>query len=52
MINDASPDAKIPARFAQAPWNEHTAFWRQLDQPLPHDHLAREIRDATWSTST
>jgi hypothetical protein len=46
MINDASPDAKIPARFAQAPWNERTEFWRQLDAQLPHDHLAREIRNA------
>lgn len=46
MINDASPDAKIPARFAQAPWNECTEFWRQLDAQLPPDHLAREIRDA------
>jgi transposase len=46
MINDASPDAKLPARFAQAPWKESTAFWRQLDAQLPHDHLARQIRDA------
>src|SRR3712207_5911535 len=46
MINDSSPDAKIPARFAQAPWTEHTALWRQLDAQLPHDHLARKIRDA------
>jgi hypothetical protein len=46
MISNLSPYAKIPARFAQAPWNEHTAFWRQLDEQLPHDHLARDIRDA------
>jgi transposase len=46
MISDLSPPAKIPARFAQAPWTEDTAFWRQLDAQLPHDHLAREIRDA------
>jgi transposase len=46
MISDLSSRAKVPARFAQAPWNEHTAFWRQLDAQLPHDHLAREIRDA------
>jgi len=46
MISDPSPNAKIPTRFAQAPWNEHTAFWRQLDAQLPPDHLAREIRNA------
>jgi hypothetical protein len=46
MISDPSSHAKVPARFAQAPWHEHTAFWRQLDEQLPHDHLAREIRSA------
>jgi hypothetical protein len=46
MIKDASPDAKILARFAQAPWDEHTELWRQLDAQPPHDHLAREIRNA------
>ena len=46
MISESSPHAKIPARFAQAPWNEHTDLWRQLDEQLPHDHLAREIREA------
>jgi hypothetical protein len=46
MISESSSHAKVPARFAQAPWNEHTAFWRQLDEQLPHDHLAREIRSA------
>jgi hypothetical protein len=46
MISESSSHAKSPARFAQAPWNELTAFWRQLDEQLPHDHLAREIRDA------
>jgi len=46
MISDPSPNAKIPARFAQAPWTEHTALWRQLDAQLPHDHLARQIREA------
>ena len=46
MISVPSLDAKIPPRFAQAPWHEHTDFWRQLDAQLPHDHLARQIRDA------
>jgi transposase len=46
MISESSSHAKIPARFAQTPWHEHTEFWCQLDEQLPHDHLAREIRDA------
>jgi hypothetical protein len=46
MISESSSHAKVPARFAQAPWNELTAFWRQLDEQLPDDHLAREIRSA------
>jgi hypothetical protein len=46
MISDLLSHAKVPARFAQAPWNEQTAFWCQLDEQLPHDHLAREIRSA------
>ncbi len=46
MISDLSRRAKIPARFAHAPWNEHTELWRQLDEQLPHDHLARQIRSA------
>jgi hypothetical protein len=46
MISESSSHAKVPARFAQAPWNEHTECWRQLDEQLPRDHLAREIRAA------
>jgi hypothetical protein len=46
MMSVPSLDAKIPARFAQALWNEHTDFWCQLNEQLPHDHLARQIRDA------
>jgi hypothetical protein len=46
MISDLSPDAKTSARFAEPPWTEYSAPWRQLDAKLPHDHLAREIRDA------
>ena len=46
MISEPLPHAKIPARFAQAPWHESTELWRQLDEKLPHDHLARQIRDA------
>lgn len=46
MIGDPSPDAKTSARFAETPWTEHSEPWRELDEKLPHDHLAREIRDA------
>ncbi len=46
MIVDPTPDAKTFARFAEPPWNEHAERWRELDEKLPCDHLAREIRDA------
>ncbi len=46
MISDLSPDAKTSARFALPPWDAHSEPWRQLDEKLPHHHLAREIRDA------
>jgi transposase len=46
MIIDPTPDAKMFARFAEPPWNEHSGRWRELDEKLPCDHLAREIRDA------
>lgn len=49
MISDPSPDAKPSARFAQPPWNEDSEPWRQLNEKLPHDHLAREIRDTMSS---
>ena len=46
MIGDPTSDAKTSARFAEPPWNEHSEPWRELDEKLPCDHLAREIRDA------
>ena len=46
MISDLVPDAKTWDRFAAPPWTEHSESWRQLDEQLPPDHLAREIRDA------
>ena len=46
MIGDPSPDAKTSARFAETPWTEHSKPWRDLDEKLPPDHLAREVRDA------
>lgn len=33
-------------RFAEPPWNEQSAPWRQIDAQLPPAHLAREIRQA------
>ncbi len=46
MLVDPTPDAKTSARFAEPPWNEHSERWLELDEKLPCDHLAREIRDA------
>jgi len=46
MIGDPTPDAKMFARFAEPPWNEHSESWQALDEKLPFNHLAREIRDA------
>jgi hypothetical protein len=46
MIIDPTPDAKTSARFVPPPWNESSERWCQLDEQLPSDHLAREIRDA------
>lgn len=46
MIGDPSPNAKTSARFAEPPWTEHSKAWRDLDEKLPPDHLAREVRDA------
>jgi hypothetical protein len=46
MIGDLSPDAKTSVCFAPPPWNKRSQPWRNLDEKLPHDHLAREIRDA------
>jgi transposase len=46
MVSELSDDAKPSLRFAQAPWNEDSELWRQLDAQLPSDHLARELRSA------
>ena len=46
MIGKPSPEAKLVARFAEPPWNEQSAPWRQIDAQLAQDHLAREIRQA------
>lgn len=46
MIRERSHDAKTSMRFAEPPWTEDSAAWRQLDAQLPPDHLARELRAA------
>ena len=46
MIGDRSLAAKTSARFAAPPWNQHSERWLELDDQLPPDHLAREIRAA------
>ncbi|MDH3601945.1 MAG: IS1182 family transposase [Candidatus Tectomicrobia bacterium] len=46
MIRNPSADAKTSGRFAEPLRTAHSERWRQLDAQLPHDHLAREIRDA------
>lgn len=46
MVETLSPDAKLRARFAEPPWNDQSAPWRQIEAQLPQDHLAREIRQA------
>ena len=46
MIGDPSPGAKTSVQVVATPWTEHSESWRELDEKLPHDHLAWEIRDA------
>jgi hypothetical protein len=46
MVGKLSPKTKPVVRFAEPPWNEQSAPWRQIDAQLPQDHLAREIRQA------
>src|SRR5262245_19010355 len=46
MVGNALHDSRAETRFAEPPWNEQSAPWRQLDTQLPPDHLAREIRQA------
>ncbi len=46
MIVDPTSNANSFARFTQPPWNEHSQRWLELDEKLPPDHLAREIRGA------
>ena len=46
MVGEQCHAAKTGVHFAEPPWNEQSAPWRQIDAQLPHDHLAREIRQA------
>jgi hypothetical protein len=46
MVGTPSPNAKPVVCFAEPPWHERAAPWRQIDAQLPQDHLAREIRQA------
>ena len=39
MVRELSDDAKPSIRIAQAPWNEDSEPWRQLEAQLPSDHL-------------
>jgi transposase len=46
MISNALHATRPGPRFAEPPWNEQSAPWRQIDTQLQPDHLAREIRQA------
>ena len=46
MVGNALHDTRPGTRFAEPPWNEQSAPWRQIDAQLEPDHLAREIRQA------
>lgn len=46
MVGDQCHAAKTVVHFAEPPWNAQSAPWRQIDAQLPHEHLAREIRQA------
>ena len=46
MVGEQCRAAKTGVHFAEPPWNEQSAPWRQIDAQLPHDHLAQEIRQA------
>src|SRR5215470_11896119 len=46
MIGNAFHDIRAGTRFAEPPWHEQSAPWRQLDTQRPPDHLARAMRQA------
>ena len=46
MVGNPLQETRPGTRFAEPPWNDQSAPWRQIDAQLPPDHLAREIRQA------
>jgi hypothetical protein len=46
MVGNLVHEIRPETRFAEPPWNEQSAPWRQIDAQLQPDHLAREIRQA------
>jgi hypothetical protein len=46
MIGHPLHETRPGPRFAEPPWHEQSAPWRQIDAQLSPDHLAREIRQA------
>ena len=46
MVGNPVHETRPGTRFAEPPWNEQSAPWRQIDAQLQPDHLAREIRQA------
>jgi hypothetical protein len=46
MVGNPLHETRPGTRFAEPPWNEQSAPWRQIDAQLQPDHLAREIRQA------
>src|SRR6516164_3877761 len=46
MVGNPLHETKPGLRFAEPPWNEQSAPWRQIEAQLRPDHLAREIRQA------
>jgi len=46
MVGNPLHETKPGLRFAEPPWNEQSAPWRQIEAQLQPDHLAREIRQA------
>ncbi len=51
MISELSSHAKVPARFAQAPWNEHTAFCVNSMSSYPMIILLERF-ETPWATLT
>ena len=46
MVGNSLDEIRPVIRFAEPPWNEQSAPWRQIEAQLRPDHLAREIRQA------